>query len=208
MFTPGNPKFLLKRGINMSTVQSKPLEPIPAGVIENKILFLRGQKVLLDRDLAEMYGVETRYLTRQVRRNIERFPADFMLKLTPKELKILKCHFGTSNWGGTRKPPLAFTEDGILMLSSVLRSKRAIQVNIQIMRTFTKLREWMCTHSDLQRKIELLEKKYDRQFKIVFDAIKKLLDPPSKPKEKIGFHCLEKKTKNTKIGGKNARQNV
>jgi hypothetical protein len=143
---------------------------------------------MLDRDLALLYGVETRYLTRQVRRHKERFPADFLLVLTQQEFAVLKCHFGTSSWGGTRKLPLAFTEHGILMLSSVLNSQRAIQVNIQIMRTFTKLRELMATHADLRRKIETMEKKYDHQFRIVFEAIKKLLEQPEKPKGRIGFH--------------------
>ncbi len=160
---------------------------IPQEYIENKILVIRGHKVMLDRDLADLYGVETRHLTRQVRRNQDRFPDDFLLTLTQKEFTDLKCHFGTSSWGGTRKLPFAFTEHGILMLSSVLNSKRAIQVNIQIMRTFTKLRELMATHKDLRRKIETMEKKYDHQFRIVFEAIKKLLDPPEKPKGKIGF---------------------
>ena len=147
-----------------------------------------GTKVILDKDLAELYGVETKYLTRQVRRNRERFPSDFLLLLTHQEFINLKCQFGTSSWGGSRKPPMVFTEHGILMLSSVLNSKRAIKVNIQIMETFTHLREMMVSHKDLKQKIEEMEKKYDYQFKIVFEAIKKLLDPPSQPKNPIGFH--------------------
>lgn len=115
-------------------------------IIKDKILFIRGMKVILDRDLANLYAVETKYLTRQVRRHKERFPADFLLILTQQEFANLKCHFGTSNWGGTRKTPLAFTEHGILMLSSVLNSKKAIRVNIEIMRTFTQLREMAATH--------------------------------------------------------------
>ncbi len=161
---------------------------IPKEVIQSKILFIRGKKVILDRDLAELYGVETKQLTRQVRRNIGRFPSDFLLYITRSEFENLKRHFGTSSWGGTRKLPYAFTEHGILMLSSVLNSQRAIEVNIQIMRTFTKLRKLMIEHRDLREKIETMEKKYDHQFKVVFDAIKKILSPPEKPKNPIGFH--------------------
>ncbi|VAW15897.1 hypothetical protein MNBD_BACTEROID05-270, partial [hydrothermal vent metagenome] len=148
---------------------------IPKESLEQKILLIRGKKVMLDRDLAQLYGVETKQLTRQVRRNQDRFPPDFLLTLTKDEVKNLKCHFGTSSWGGTRKTPLAFTEHGILMLSSVLNSQKAIQVNIQIMRTFTKLRELMSTHKDLKRKIEIMEKKYDHQFRVVFETIKRLI---------------------------------
>ena len=162
---------------------------VPSEIIQNKILWLRGQKIMLDRDLAELYGVETNYLTRQVRRNIDRFPSDFLLSLSGKEVANLKCHFGTSSWGGTRKLPFAFTENGIAMLSSVLNSDRAIQVNIQIMRTFTQLRQMLSSHAGLKKKIEEMEKKYDHQFKIVFDAIKKLIEEPVKPKRPIGFHA-------------------
>lgn len=161
---------------------------IPQEVIQNKIFLIRGQKVMFDKDLAELYGVETKYLTRQVRRNIDRFPSDFLLPLTMQEIAILKRQFGTSSWGGTRKPPFAFTEHGILMLSSVLNSKRAIQVNIQIMRTFTQLREMLTGNKELKRKIEEMEKKYDHQFQIVFKAIKELLEPPTKSKPPTGFH--------------------
>lgn len=168
--------------------------------IENKILLVRGKKVMLDRDLAKLYGVETKYLTRQVRRNLDRFPSDFLLILTQQEFKNLKCHFGTSSWGGTRTPPLAFTELGIAMLSSILKSKKAINVNIQIMRTFTKLRELMSTHKELKEKIEKMEQKYDYQFKVVFEAIKQLLDQPieDKPKTPIGFHAQLKETKHAR----------
>lgn len=162
---------------------------IPQATIQNKIFFLRGKKIMLDRDLAELYGVETKQLTRQVRRNRSRFPADFLLVLTRQEVANLKRHFGTSRWGGTRKLPFAFTDYGILMLSSVLNSERAIQVNIQIMRTFTKLREMLVGHKELRSKIEEMEKKYDCQFKVVFKAIKELLEPPRKPKKQIGFHA-------------------
>ena len=149
---------------------------------------------MLDRDLAELYDVPTRRLNEQVRRNIRRFPKDFMLQLTREEFKILKSQFATSSWGGTRKLPYAFTEQGVAMLSSVLNSERAILVNIQIMRTFTKLREMLLTHKDLKIKIEAMEKKYDRQFKIVFDAIRQLLEPPPKSATRvIGFKAREDK---------------
>jgi phage regulator Rha-like protein len=169
------------------TRQTNPEVPIPQEVIRSRILFLRGKKVILDCDLAELYDVETKHLTRQVRRNRSRFPADFLFILTRLEIASLKCHFGASSWGGTRKPPFAFTEHGILMLSSVLNSERAIQVNIQIMRAFTKLREMLAGHKELRQKIADMESKYDYQFKVVFKAIKELLDPPRKSKGPIGF---------------------
>ena len=176
----------------MKDKQLKSIKLITQDTIKDKIIFIKGQKVMLDKDLAELYGVETRYLTRQVRRNIERFPEDFLLNLTQKEFENLKCHFGTSRWGGTRKLPLAFTQKGVAMLSGILNSKRAIQVNIQIMRTFTRLRELMLEHKDLRVKIEKLEKKYDYQFEVVFEAIKKLVKPLKKPKTPIGFHAKPK----------------
>jgi hypothetical protein len=161
---------------------------ISAEVITSKILLIREKKVMLDRDLSELYEVETRQLTRQVRRNIERFPEDFMFKLTKEEFQGLMCHFGTSNRGGTRKFPYVFTEQGIAMLSGVLKSKRAIQVNIQIMRAFVRLRRMLLTNRDLRRKIEAMEKKYDRQFAIVFEAIKQLLEPPKQTRA-VGFRA-------------------
>ena len=144
---------------------------------------------MLDSDLAELYGVEPKNLTRQVRRNIKRFPDDFMFRLTKDE--FLRCQIGT--FGGSRKGsrkylPYAFTEQGVAMLSGVLHSDRAIQVNIQIMRAFTKIREMLQVHKALWRKIEEMEKKYDRKFKVVFNALRQLLEPPEKPKPKIGFH--------------------
>jgi len=160
---------------------------VPQEIIGTKIILIRGKKVMLDKDLAQLYGVTTSNLNKAVRRNIERFPEDFMFQLSKEEFENLKFHFGTSSWGGTRKLPHAFTENGVAMLSSVLNSDRAIKVNIQIMRTFTKLREMLMTHKDLKKKIEAMEKKYDYQFKIVFDAIKELLEPPVKTKKKIGF---------------------
>ena len=155
--------------------------------IENKIYFIRGQKVMIDHDLAALYGVETKVLIQAVKRNLERFPEDFMFLLTEKEFKILRSQFVTSSWGGRRYIPYVFTEQGVAMLSSVLRSKRAIQVNIQIMRTFTKLKSLLATHKDLQRKIEEMEKKYDQQFRVVFDAIRALITPPAPKRKKIGF---------------------
>jgi hypothetical protein len=158
-------------------------------IIENKIFLIRGQKTMLDKDLAGLYGVTTSALIQAVKRNIQRFPRDFMCHLTPQEFISLKSHFVISKGrGGTRKLPYAFTEHGILMLSSVLNSEKAVQVNIQIMRTFTKLRELMLVHKDLRIKIEELEKDYDSQFKIIFDTLKQLINPQQKSKNPIGFH--------------------
>lgn len=160
---------------------------ISAETIENKILQFRGRKVMLDSDLARLYGVETKYLTRQVRRNIKRFPEDFMFRLTSDE--FLRCQNVTSKRGGRRYFPYAFTEQGVAMLSTVLNSERAILVNIQIMRAFVSLRRMGLTYAGLKRKIEAMEKKYDAQFKVVFEAFKKLLEPlPVEKKPKIGFH--------------------
>ena len=167
---------------------------IPAGRIESAILLIRGHKVMLDSDLAALYEVETKYLTRAVKRNIDRFPGDFMFQLTQEEFDDLKCHLGTSSgWGGRRYPPYAFTEQGVAMLSSVLRSRRAVQVNVQIMRAFVRLRQLIASHADLARKLEALEKKYDVQFKVVFDAIRQLMAPPGEKKRPIGFHAKREK---------------
>ena len=162
---------------------------IPQESIESKIFSIRGKRVLLDRDLAVLYGVETRVLNQAVKRNITRFPEDFMFQLTKEETENWKSQIVISNREkmGLRRRPYAFTEQGVAMLSSVLNSERAIQVNIQIMRAFIKLKEMLSTHKDLKQKIEEMEKKYDYQFKIVFDAIKQLLEPPVKQKSKIGF---------------------
>ena len=160
---------------------------VSSQIILAKIFLIRGKKVMLDKDLAYLYGVETRILMQSVKRNIKRFPEDFMFQLNNDEFENLKSHFVTSSWGGTRKLAFAFTEQGVAMLSSVLNSERAINVNIQIMRTFTKLREMIMSHEDLKRKIELMEKKYDKQFAVVFEAIKLILDRDSKPKGRIGF---------------------
>jgi len=166
---------------------------VPIERIEAKILLIRGQKVMLDRDLAELYGVTTGNLNKAVRRNTERFPEDFMFQLTKEEFDDLIFHFGiskTEGRGGRRYLPYAFTEQGVAMLSSVLNSKRAILVNIQIMRTFTKLRRILASHDDLRKKIEAIERKvegYDVQIKAVFDAIRSLMTPPTKEQKKIGF---------------------
>ena len=155
--------------------------------ITSKIFMIRGLKVMIDRDLAELYGVETKQLKRAVRRNIDRFPTDFMFELINDEIENLRCQIGTSSWGGSRYVPMAFTEQGVAMLSTVLNSKRAIQVNIQIIRTFTRLRQMMTGHEELKNKIEEMEEKYDEQFRIVFEAIKQLLKEDDQPKRKIGF---------------------
>lgn len=167
---------------------------IPSERIERAILLLRGQKVMIDADLAALYAVETKQLVRAVKRNIDRFPDDFAFQLTTKEFTNLKCQTGTSSsWGGRRTPPWAFAEQGVAMLSSVLRSKRAVQVNIEIMRTFVKLRELLATHADLARRLDELEKKYDKQFAAVFDAIRQLMAPPQEVKREIGYHTLIRK---------------
>ncbi|HHT9105306.1 MAG TPA: ORF6N domain-containing protein [Candidatus Wujingus californicus] len=143
---------------------------------------------MLDTDLALLYGVKTKMLNQAVKRNIQRFPDDFMFQLTREEFNSLRSQIVTLKRGQHRKYlPYVFTEQGVAMLSSVLNSERAIQVNIQIMRAFIKLKEMLSTHKDLKQKIEEMEKKYDYQFKIVFDAIKQLLEPPAEPKGKIGF---------------------
>ena len=160
--------------------------------IERSIRIIRGDKVILDEDLAAMYGVEVKRLNEQVRRNIERFPADFMFQLTNQEFKDLKSQFATSSqWGGRRTPPYAFSEQGVAMLSSVLHSPRAVKVNIEIMRTFVRLRQMLASHARLAQKLEQLEQKYDSQFKIVFDAIRQMMQPEGGEKESIGFKVEE-----------------
>ncbi|MEK9184560.1 MAG: ORF6N domain-containing protein [Patescibacteria group bacterium] len=168
----------------------KSIALLPHDRIENKIFFIRGKKIMLDRDLAKLYEVENKKLNQAVKRNITRFPTDFMFKLSINEFENWKSHFVTSNSDkmGLRKLPYAFTEQGIAMLSSVLNSERAIQVNIQIIRTFTKIRELIASNKDLRDQIEKLEKKYDQQFRVVFDVIKKLLATPLKPSKPIGFN--------------------
>ena len=190
---------------------------VPVEGIEAAILLIRGEKVLLDADLAALYAVETRVLIQAVKRNVERFPPDFMFQLTKEEVDLLRSQFVTSKSanrlnqgesgilrsqfviskigdprGGRRYPPYAFTEQGVAMLSSVLHSPRAIAVNIEIMRAFIRLRRILASHANLARKLETLEKKYDAQFKMVFDAIRKLMAPPETKRRRIGFKVDEK----------------
>jgi hypothetical protein len=162
------------------------LDVVPIEMIEKKIYLIRGQKVMLDRDLAALYGVETRALNQAVRRNGDRFPADFMFSLTREEIRNLSQIVISSKMKHAPSV-LVFTEQGVAMLSSVLRSKRAVQANIAIMRTFVKLREMMASHKDLARKLEDLEKKYDGQFQVVFEAIRQLIAVEERPKTKIGY---------------------
>ncbi|MEA3350931.1 MAG: ORF6N domain-containing protein [Chloroflexota bacterium] len=161
---------------------------IPVDRIEKAILLVRRQKVMLDADLAALYGVETRVLVQAVKRNLERFPEDFMFQLSRDEFTFSRSQSVTSSdWGGRRYPPYAFTEQGVAMLSSVLRSPRAIQVNIEIMRAFIRLRRMLASHADLARKLNALEKKYDAQFREVFEAIRQLMAPPEPKRRAIGF---------------------
>jgi len=166
---------------------------ISVEIIATKILIVRGKRVMLDRDLALLYDVPTKRLNEQVRRNRERFPEDFMFQLTKGELDSLRSQNATLNEKESRRGkhvkylPYVFTQEGIAMLSSVLNSDRAIKVNIQIMRAFVQLRQMLLANTDLRRKIEEMEKKYDQQFAIVFEAIKQLLEPP-KQTQAIGFH--------------------
>ena len=164
---------------------------VPVEVIEKHILVLRNQKVILDKDLSQLYGVPTKVLIQAVKRSLKRFPPDFMFQLNGDEFEILRSQIVTSSWGGRRYFPYAFTEQGIAMLSSVLNSERAIAVNIEIMRSFVRLREMVASHKELAKKLQELEKKYDAQFKVVFDAIHTLLEPPKKPKRRIGFETGE-----------------
>jgi hypothetical protein len=160
--------------------------------IERSIRLIRGDKVILDEDLAELYGVEVKRLNEQVRRNIDRFPADFMFQLTNQEFKDLKSQFATSSqWGGRRIPPYAFSEQGVAMLSSVLHSPRAVRVNIEIMRTFVRRRRLLASHADLAERLEELEQKYDAQFRVVFDAIRQMMAPEEKGRKSIGFRVEE-----------------
>ena len=160
--------------------------------ILNKIYAIRSEKVMLDQDLAEMYSVETKQLKRQVKRNIGRFPKDFMFELTPKEFENLRSQIGTSSWGGTRYMPMAFTEQGVAMLSSILNSKTAIEVNIRIIRVFTKMREFALTHKEILLQLAKLEKEVkgnSKDIENIFMVLKELLEKESKPapRNKIGF---------------------
>lgn len=176
----------------------KKLHVIVPELIERRILLLRGQKVMLDSHLAELYAVTTKRLNEQVRRNLKRFPVDFMFQLTREEYDALRSHFATLEKGRGRHRkylPYVFTEQGVAMLSSVLNSERAIAVNIEIMRAFVRLREILSTHKDLARKLEELERTYDAQFRVVFEAIRMLMTPPEPPKGRIGFGVEEPKVK-------------
>jgi hypothetical protein len=166
---------------------------VPIERIERAIYFLRGQKVMLSTHLAELYGVEVRVLVQAVTRNRERFPKDFMFQLTRTEFANLKSQFVISSWGGLRRAaPYAFTEQGVAMLSSVLHSKRAIRVNIEIVRAFVRLRQMLSSHAELARAIAQMEKKYDAQFKVVFDAIRQFMAPPQSPRRRvIGFQAAK-----------------
>jgi len=167
------------------------VEVVRTADIERAIITLRGQRVMLDEDLASLYCVEVKVLNQSVKRNIERFPADFMFQLTPEDARNLRSQIVISKVGqgrgGRRNPPYAFTEQGVAMLSSVLRSPRAIEVNIEIMRTFVRLRRLLLANADLARKLAVLEKKTDSRFQIVFAAIEELMNPSPEPKKRIGF---------------------
>jgi hypothetical protein len=163
-----------------------------AGLIERRIVLLRGERVMLSTDLAALYGVEPRALVQAVKRNLDRFPDDFMFQLTREELANLKSQIVISSWGGLRRAsPYAFTEQGVAMLSSVLRSPRAIAVNVEIMRAFVRLRRMLASNAELARRLDELERKYDAQFKNVFDAIRALMAPSERARRSIGFRVEE-----------------
>jgi hypothetical protein len=169
---------------------------VPVERIERAIYLIRGQKVMLSTHLADLYDVAPKVLMQSVKRNIDRFPEDFMFQLSAGEFENLKSQFVTSSWGGMRRArPYAFTEQGVAMLSSVLKSKRAVSVNIEIMRAFVKLRQLAASHKDLLQKIEEMEKKYDRQFQVVFEAIRQLMAAPEASKKRIGFEVKERKAR-------------
>jgi len=183
----------ITKHLDLSTTKTDKGSIIPLERIERTILLIRGEKVMLDADLASLYDVETKNLVRAVKRNLKRFPADFMFQLTKEELENLRFHFGTSSqWGGRRYLPYAFTEQGVAMLSSVLNSERAILVNVEIIRAFVKLRQMIASNAELARKLNLLEKRYDAQFREVFKAIRELMQPVGTVKRrKIGFRREE-----------------
>lgn len=178
-------------GINVKYLDQK-VKHSPAIIQQENIIsqihFIRGEKVILDSDLAVLYDVEVRILKQAVKRNIERFPSDFLFELTKEESDSLRSQFVILKRGKHSKYlPFAFTEQGVAMLSGILNSKRAVEVNIEIMRTFVKLRQWLSAHKELEKKLNALEKKYDENFKVVFDAIRLLMKEESKPKHHIGF---------------------
>jgi len=167
---------------------------VPIERIQKCIYVIRGRKVMLDSDLAGLYGVETKVLLQAVKRNIERFPSDFMFQLSASEFKILRSQIVTSSWGGRRYAPCAFTEQGVAMLSSVLRSKRAVEINIAIMRVFVHLREILADNAALRRKLE----EHDEKIKYIFNILGQMLQEPEKPKKRIGFL--------TEVSGQNRRR--
>ena len=178
---------------------SKSAAAIPIERIERTILLVRGEKVILDADLARLYGVTAKRLNEQVRRNRERFPEDFMFQLTKEEFAELKSEFGAPNLrsqiatsrshGGRRYLPYAFTEHGAIMAANVLNSERAVRASVEVVRAFVRLRQMLASNAEMARKLEELEKKYDRQFKVVFDAIRQLMTPPAPQRKQIGFHA-------------------
>lgn len=170
-------------------IRSLTIAAVPAEIIERRILLIRGQKVMLDSHLAQLYEVPTSRLNEAVKRNRRRFPDDFMFQLTVDEAEVLISQFAISKAkrGGRRTPPYVFTEQGVAMLSTVLKSERAIAVNIAIMRAFVRLRQILATHKQLAEHIIAMERKYDRRFKVVFDTLKHLMQPPDPPKRPIGF---------------------
>jgi len=179
-----------KRGVGIGGDEVSEVRAVSLERVETTIRVVRAQRVMLDADLAALYGVETKVLVRAVQRNSERFPADFMFQLSDPEFEILRSQVGTSSgWGGRRYRPYAFTEQGVAMLSGVLRSTRAVQVNIEIMRAFVRLREMLQANAELAKKLAALEKKYDAQFRVVFDAIRELMAPPVKAAKRIGFRA-------------------
>ena len=160
---------------------------VPAGLVERRITSLRGQNVILDADLAELYDVETKRLNEQVKRNAKRFPPDFAFQLSPDEFEHLRSQSATSSWGGRRYPPYAFTEHGALMAANVLASERAVEMSVVIVRAFVTLRRALAGHEELARKLGELEARYDSQFRAVFDAIRQLMTPPTSDRHPIGF---------------------
>jgi len=163
---------------------------IPEETIISKIYFIRGQKVMIDYDLAGLYRIETKQLKRAVKRNMERFPHDFMFELTLEELQNLRSQTGTSKWGGVRYSPMVFTEQGVAMLSSILSSQQAILVNIQIIRVYTKMREILLTHKDILLKLEQFEKQVEKnsdEIQLIFETLKQLLESPKEHRRQIGY---------------------
>lgn len=176
----------------MATANEIPIKQpslVPMERIENSIYLIRGEKVMLDRDLAALYRVSTKALKQSVKRNLNRFPGDFMFVLNPTEFRDWRSQIVTSKADrmGLRHAPMAFSEHGILMLSSVLKSDRAVQVNIEIMRAFVRIRQMLASNVELSSRLDELEAKYDRQFKVVFDAIRQLMSPPPRNRKQIGF---------------------